>query len=221
MGSLVSTLITSARQRLNETSTAFFTDAQLVTYCNEGQKYLVRETKCLEAISTSTSVSGTQNYALPSDFYALRRLLYDGKSVKEVNFLDIDEADLDETDISGGSKNFYLWNGTIYFVPIPNRNNDTIKIYYYKTPEIITATTDTLETNTLYDDVVITYMVYLALIKDGEEEKADYQMQECNAKLSLIKRHLKEKSLTRPPRFRFSRNLSTREPLDEYYRVKG
>jgi hypothetical protein len=219
MGSLVSTIITSARQRLNETSTAFFTDAQLVTFCNEGQKYLVRETKCLEDIDTSnTSVSGTQSCALPSDFFKLRRLLYDGKSVKEINFLDIDEANIDETDYSNDPKSFYIWNDTIYFIPIPNSTGDAIKIYYYKTPTTITATTDTLETNSLYDDVIITYMVYLALIKDGEEQKADYQMQECNAKLTLIKRHLKEKSLTRPPRFRFSRNLATREPMDEYYR---
>jgi hypothetical protein len=218
LGTLISTIIASARQRLNETSTAMWTDANLVTYCNEAQKYLVRETKCLEGISTSTSVSGTQNYALPSNFYKLRRLLYDGKSVKEVSFLDIDEADIDETDISGDPKNFYIWDDSIYFLPIPNTTSDSIKIYYYKTPIAITLSSQTLETNSLYDDVIITYMVYLALIKDGEEEKADYEMQECNAKLSLVKKHIKEKSLTRPPRFRFSRNLKTREPLDDSYR---
>jgi len=217
LGTLVSTIISTARVRLNETSTAFFTDANLVTFCNEAQKYFVRETKCLEGISTSTSVSGTQNYALPSDFYKLRRILYDGKSVKEVSFLDIDEADIDETDISGDPKSFYLWNDSIYFIPIPNTTSDSIKIYYYKTPIAITLSSQTLETNSLYDDVIITYMVYLALIKDGEEEKADYEMQECNAKLSLIKKHLKEKSLTRPPRFRFSKNLATRDPMNGYY----
>lgn len=220
MGTLVSTIISSARQRLNETSTAFFTDANLVSFCDEAQKYFVRETKCLEGISTSTSVSGTQSYSLPSDFYALRRIKYDGKPVKKAGFLDIDESDIDETDYSGDPISYYIWNDSIYFIPIPNVSGDTIKIFYYKSPAIIDATTDSLEINSLYDDAIITYMVYLALIKDGEEEKADYQMQECNAKISLIKKHLKEKDMTRPPRFRFSRNLKTREPMDDYYRNK-
>lgn len=218
MGTLVSTLISSARQRLNETSTAFWTDANFVSYCDEAQKYVVRETKCLEAISTSTSVSGTQGYALPSDYLALRRLLYDGEKVFKVDFNDMDDANLDESEHSGEPTSFYIWNETIYFIPIPNKTGDSIKIYYYKSPETISATTDTLETNSAYDDVIVTYMVYLALLKDKEYEMADYQMQECNAKLLLLKRHLKESNLTRPPRFRLARNLSNREPLDEYYR---
>jgi hypothetical protein len=219
MGSLVSTIISSGRLRINESSTKFHTDANLVLYCNEAQKYVVRETKCLEAIDTSnTSISGTQNYALPSDFMALRRVLYDGKKVSKTDFLEIDESGIDETDYSGTPKSYYLWNDTLYFIPIPSVTGHAIKIFYYNNPATITATTDTLETNTLYDDLLVSYMVYLAFIKDGEEQKADYQMQECNAKLSLIKKHLKEKDLSRPPRFRFSRNLSTREPMNDYYR---
>ena len=219
MGSLVSTIISSARQRLNETGTAFFTDEQLTAFCNEAQKYFARETKCLEATDTSkTSVSGTQSYALPSDFYALKRLLYDGKIVFETSFNDIDETEIDETDYTGTPESFYIWNNKIYFIPVPDTTGDIISVYYYKMPANISATTDMLEINTLYDDTIIAYIVYLALIKDDELDKADYHMQECNAKIALIKRHLKENNLMRPPRFRFSRNLSTREPMDKYYR---
>jgi hypothetical protein len=210
LGSLVSTIISSGRLRINEVSTKFHTNADLISYCNEAQKYVVRETKCLEETSTSTSDSGIQNYALPLDFMALRRLLYNGKGVTKTDFIEIDEACIDESNLGGTPKSYYLWNDSINFIPIPNVTGDPIKIFYYKTPIAITLSTQTLEVNTLYDDLLVAYMAYLALVKDGEEPRADYQMQECNAKLAQVKKHLKEKDLSRPPRFKFSRNLSGR-----------
>lgn len=221
MGTLVSALITRARTRINETSTTFHTEANLIAYADEAQKYIVRETKCLEDIDTSTTiVSGTQEYALPTDYIAIRRITFDGIKLVSVDFTDLDEAGLDETYCTGTPTNYYIWEDYVFLYPIPGDSDvgKTLRIFYYKSPATITASTDTLETRTAYDDIAISYMTYLALIKDSESDisnldKADYMMSECNAKLMSMKNQLKEKDLSSRPRRILSENMKSRDPL--------
>jgi len=217
LGTLISTLITRSRTRINETSTTFHTDANLIAYADEGQKYVVRETKSLEGSSTTTVASGTQTYALPSDCIVIRRITFDGIKLFPIDFIELDEAGLDETDSTGTPSNYYIWNDTLCLYPIPG-GSGTLKIYYYKAPATISLSTASLETKVVYDDAIICYMTYLALIKDSESDlsnidKADYMMSECNAKILSIKNQLKEKDLSSPPRRILSENIKTRDPL--------
>jgi hypothetical protein len=89
-------------------------------------------------------------------------------------------------------------------------------MYYYKKPTAITATTDTLDIGTEFDDAMVCYMTYLACIKDDLRDKADYMMQECNAKITSIKRQRADDKLDRQPRFRVSDNLKSRDGLNAY-----
>ncbi len=221
MSTLISTLITRARTRISETSETFHTEANLIAHADEAQKYVVRETKSLEDIDTSTTiVSGTQNYALPTDNIAIRRITFDGIKLFPIDFLDIYESEIDDSASTGTPSNYYLWNDYMYLYPIPGAGNvgKTLAVYYYKAPTTITASTDTLETKEVYDDAIICYMAYLSLIKDSESDlsnldKADYMMGECNAKIGSIKNQLKEKDLSSPPRRILSENIKTRDPL--------
>jgi len=217
MATLISTLITRARTRINETSTTFHTEPNLIAYADEGQKYVVRETKSLEGSSTASTVSGTQTYALPSDCIAIRRITFDGIKLFPIDFIELDESEMDETGSTGSPTNYYIWNDTLYLYPIPG-GSGTLKIFYYKAPATIDASDDTLETKEVYDDAIVCYMTYLALIKDSESDlsnldKADYMMGECNAKIMSIKNQLKEKDLSSPPRRILSENIKTRDPL--------
>ena len=218
MASTVSSIITLIRRRLNETSTTFHTDADLIANINEAQKYIVREAEILlQGSSTTTTVSGTQNYALPLDFLYFVRLTFDGLKLFQVNFNEIDEAEFDETLDTGLPTNYYIFNDQIYLYPIPNQVK-TLRLWYYKSPTTLDETTDSLEISSNWDDVVATYAAYLASIKDDSLKKADYLMQECNAKLLSYKRKIKENKVEHP-KFRLSQNLRTRQPLsNEYYR---
>lgn len=215
MGTLVSVLNTKARRRINEESTEYHESDDFIAYADEGQKYVVRETKSLEGSSTTTTVSGTQTYALPDDCIETRRITLDGKKLFKVDFLEIDEAELDESNLTGTPTEYYIWNDTIYLL---GDGGGTLKIYYYKAPATISLSTATLETKEVYDDAIVCYMTYLALIKDSESDlsnidKADYMMGECNAKIFSIKNQLKEKDLSSPPRRILSENIKTRDPL--------
>ena len=218
MASTVSSLITKIQTRLNETNTTFHTSANLIAAVDEAQKYIVREAEILlQGSSTTTTVANTQNYTLPSDFLYFARLTYDGFKLFQVNFNEIDEAEFDETLDVGLPTNYYIFNDQFYLYPTPNQAK-TLKLWYYKAPTALTATSDSLEINSIIDDIVATYAAYLACIKDDSLLKADYLMQECNAKLLSYKRKIKENKVENP-KFRLSRNLKTRQPLDNgYYR---
>jgi len=221
MGTATSVLITKCRRRLNETSDNLHTSDDLIAYADEAQKYFVRETRCLQGISSTAVADGTQGYSLPSDFLALRRVTFDGKKIFSVSFPEIDESGTNETDTSatGTPKNFYIYNQTVYLIPIPgsSANGESLKIYYYKFPATIDATTDTLETDVVYDDIIVAYMTYLAFLKDGEFDMADYHMSECNSKIISAKRQMSTDKLSRMPRFRAFRDWRSVEPFDNYY----
>jgi len=221
MGTATSVLITKCRRRLNEIDTTFHSDADLISYADEAQKYFVRETRCLRGISTTPVSDGTQGYALPTDFLALRRITFDGKDIFGVSFFEIGESQTDETNSSatGTPKCFYIYNETIYLIPIPGSSADSesLKIYYYKFPATIDESTDELEISPAYDDIIVSYMTYRAFQKDQEFDFAKEHIQECNAKILSVKRQLASDNLSRMPRFRVSRNWRSSEPFDEYY----
>jgi len=59
-------------------------------------------------------------------------------------------------------------------------------------------------------------MTYLCCVKDDLRDKADYMMQECNAKLGEIKIQRADDKIDRQPRFRMSDNLKSRDGLNAY-----
>jgi hypothetical protein len=216
----VSALITKARRRVNEDSTTFFADADFIDFADEAQKYFVRQTRYLEGSSTTTAESGTQNYALPSDYLAHQRVTFDGKKLDRISYSEIDELNIDETDYSGLPTFYYILNEQIYLVPIPN-TTDTIKIYYYKYPITLDATADLLETPPIYDDMIVCYMCYMAYKKDAESDIssldfADYWMTECNVKIQQVKSDRQEDKLDRPVMFIPKRNHRVRTPLRDW-----
>ncbi len=221
MGTLVSKLITRTRRRINETSTTFHKDADMIAYADEAQRYIINETRPLEATSVST-IDSTQDspeqYDFPDDFIAMRRITLNGFDLFRTTFSEIREAEIREADQNGLPTMWYEWNDVIYLLPIPGSGNDgeELKLFYYKNPIELTATTDEMELDTRWDSAIIPYMAYLAWIKDEEPDFADYQLTECNAKMKSRERKQREDKLDRPPRFRVSDNLNSRYPMNAY-----
>jgi hypothetical protein len=111
-------------------------------------------------------------------------------------------------------------NGQLYLFPIPN-SVATMRLYYYKIPVTLDATSDTLETPPIYDDVIVCYMCYMAYKKDAESDIssldfADYWMTECNVKISQIKSDMQEDKLDRPVMFIPKRGYRLRTPLRDW-----
>ena len=209
------------RDRLNESSTVFHDDNAFIRYADEAQRYIARETRPLESVSTTTIDSTQTNpeqYSFPTDFLAMRRITLDGHDLFKTYFAEIREAEIRESDQTGDPEMWYEWNDVIYLLPIPGNGNngETLKLWYWKKPALLTATTDTLEIESEWDDVVIPYMEDLAWKKDGEPDFADYAMTESNSKMVSIKRQRAEDKRDSNSRFRVSDNLRSRDALHLY-----
>ena len=214
----VATLITKARRRLNQTSETFHTAADMLAYCGEAQDYIVTETNCLEEISTSSVVGDQQAYALPSDYQDMDRLLYEEQRLLRVDRTQIDELDIDETAHSGEPEVYYIYNSQYWLFPVPSAttDGDELKLYYYKKPALLTATTDSLEIDTRFDGSVVAYMAYMGFLKEKEFDMADYHLAEANAKIKSVMIKLNEKT-DGHYRMKLGRTNKFRNPLQNWW----
>ncbi len=214
----VATLITKARRRINQTSETFHTAADMLAYAGEAQDYIVTETNCLEEISTSSVVTSQQAYALPSDFQDMDRLLYEDQRVLRVDKTQIDELEIEEEEHSGEPEVYYIYDSQFWLFPIPSSSEDgnELKLFYYKKPLALSATTSSLEIDTRFDGAVVAYMTYLAFLKEKEFDMADYHLAEANAKIKSIMIKLNEKT-DGHYRMKLGRSGKFRNPLNNWW----
>lgn len=222
MGTLVSTIIDNVRDRLNEVSTTFFTDDVMIRAANQAQHFVVKENMPLEETSTTvidSTETNPEQYALPSDCLAINRVTLDNKDLFVIDFQEIKEAGIDTTLDTGSPKTCWEWDDTLFLYPTPGSgvNGQTLKIWYWCDSANITLTTNTLDVKGVYDDIIITYMMYICLIRDRKNESAQFQLEECLTKLKRLRaQKAKNRLKFKPPRFRRSDNLMTRDPLYSY-----
>jgi len=214
----VATLITKTRRRLNQTSETFHTAADMLAYCDEAQMYIVTETNCLDGLSTASIVGVQQAYALPSDFQDMDRLLYEEQRVLRVDKTQIDELDIDESEHSGIPEVYYIYNQQFWLFPIPStsEDGDELKLFYFKKPAALTATTDSLEIDTRFDGSVVAYMAYMGFLKEKEFDMADYHLAEANAKIKSVMIKLNEKT-DGHYRMKLGRTNKFRNPLQNWW----
>lgn len=212
----VSTAMARARRRLNEqSSTTFHSDADFIAYADEAQKYVAKTSECLQQKSTTLTVANQAEYAVPDDFIVMKRLLFDGKRARPINFEHIDDEGLEEANITlGGEAYYYIFADEITIIPTPAEASIPLKLFYVRIPITLTATTDSLEIPQYLEDSLVTYMTYCAWLKDIEYELADYNLAECNAKISLNKRQVYERDTDTQPAIKFAQSIKRRRPLE-------
>ncbi len=71
-------VVTAARRGYNAVDdTAFFDEAELYDYLFKAETELAHFSDCIPTTETSTTVTGTSQYTLPSGMYRIKRLTYD------------------------------------------------------------------------------------------------------------------------------------------------
>lgn len=73
------------------------------------------------------------------------------------------------TPYNGYSESFFVFAGSIYFVPpIATSGTDTIAIKYYKTHAELSANTDTILIPDIYSDAIVAYAYARTIGGEGE-----------------------------------------------------
>lgn len=165
---------TAARNRYNAASDSFYSQSEVFDLIYQAEMVLATETNCIEAVdSSTTTVSGTQGYAFPTNFIAVKRVEWNGRRLKKI---DMREDDLltalsAATTVTGDPTYYFIWNGSIYLREIPG-SAQTLKVYGYKQPTALSTNpiSTTLSVPTRHHTKLINYVTAHIAFKDKDFE---------------------------------------------------
>lgn len=187
------------RDRLNEPTAVFWTDAQLNTWINAGCLRIRRAVEDARSIDTYTVSAGQQDIVLNAWTGRMNLVEFD-PSDDNINKYTLEFKGPNEmTDIWGTYKTqpgswptwFTTWgnpggtvssssNGkelTISLFPVPTQSG-TLNVWYYRQAVTATSDSDNIDMNDSWEDVVYDYAVYQAFKADGQMDRAQEAKQE-------------------------------------------
>jgi len=134
-------IITAARLKYNATDdTTYFTEAELYGYLYQGEVELSLHSRCIEITTSTTTVTGTSQYTLPTNSFEIKRITYDGVKLRPIDFREDDALTLNDADTTDkGTPAYYvIWGDIVELRPIPDKAK-TLQFRVYKNPEVMTA----------------------------------------------------------------------------------
>lgn len=142
-----STLTTLTSLLIGDPSNKLFTTTQVQAKIQEGQERFVLDTRVLTDNTTGSIVSGTSEYALPSDVLDIKRLAVNGIELERISKFQLDlENSGDWSTTAGTPKRFYVDldpnNQKYRLHPIPQDGDvgtNNIAIEYIKIPPTLSA----------------------------------------------------------------------------------
>lgn len=117
----------------------FWADSELISLIWLACMELAMEGDLIQETYSSTTVASTQEYAIPTNAYAVKRVTCDGRKLEEISFDTDDEMTLDNnaTTATGAPTAFTLWNDVMALRPIPD-DAYTLKTYTLNRPQTLT-----------------------------------------------------------------------------------
>lgn len=129
----LSTLRSDARLLADDNGTTRFrfTDAQVNSLLNEGQKTAIARSWCVHKSYSFDLVSGTTYYSLPADYVAMKRLTSDWLDLPEMSVAALAGKNRSWEE-SSGTPSFYFVNFAsrtkVGFAPFPDTTSDTTTV---------------------------------------------------------------------------------------------
>jgi len=213
MAKTLSTLRARTRTYLDEAVQADWTDTEVDREVNEGyHKVVTAVISVFEdyylTSATANTVANQQEYALPSDFFKMRRveINYDVDNTNSVPQralpINIDSVRRDLANTTLGisvlrNPAYYLKGDVIGFIPIPTKNGtNAIKIWYIKTKTDLVNDSD--EVDIPYPDRYANIIAVFAagtLLRKGQQEEtvAARYLAEFEAGLAKMQEELEDR----------------------------
>ena len=171
--------LTRVRQQLNETTAAFWSDAEIFGYMWEGESILVGKLGMFQATTAVTTVTDTSSYTFPSGYQRISRLTYDGKKLKKADFTDrdyLDGTNYGSTPQTGKPEMYTEFAGLVYVFPVPD-DAKALRFFGEKVPTEITASASFSVPEENIQQMIPDYCVWKCSMKDGELNRADRHKQ--------------------------------------------
>lgn len=184
-------IIEAARNNLNAVSDNLWSDTELLTTLYGVELQLSRATRCIEAVSSSTtSVSGTSEYSKPTYAIDVLRVTYDGVKLQRITYDEYDVLHPSGTTTSGDPSYYVFFNDTLILDPVPSTTGDTIKIWSYNQP-VTLAASDTPSTPGRYHDALVNGLTYAMCPKDLGHPLVVFWKDKWFTSIAEVEKHVK------------------------------
>jgi hypothetical protein len=180
-------LLTRVRYVLDEPTAAFWSDAELLSWLNNGVEDIAARTKCLQASENATLRSGVVEYFVSSSYVGLTgALYYNGSSYKA-----LDRANpFDPSKGIGNAQNvgepvhYADWGGKVLLWPEPGSAVDgkTVSVFYVERPSRI-ASGDAVPVPAYLVNALEMYVASQALYKDRQDARAAWYESKYKAEI--------------------------------------
>lgn len=167
--------LTRVRTQINETTAAFWTDAEIYGYMWEAECVLAGKLGMFQATTAITTVTGTSSYTFPAGYQRISRLTYDGKKLKKGDFTDrdyLDGTNYGSTPETGRPEMYTEFAGSVYVFPVPDEAK-VLRYFGVKAPTEITAAAAFSIPEETIQQMIPDYCVWKCSLKDGELNRAD------------------------------------------------
>lgn len=140
-----SSLATLTSLLCDDPNNRLFTAAQVLAKLQEAQEKFVLDTRVLRDSATDSTVSGTQEYSLPSDVMDIVRIAVAGVELRRISKADLDFYNAARWDQTNGVPKYYYVdldpnNKVFGFYPTPNTSGSSdIAVEYVKIPPTLSA----------------------------------------------------------------------------------
>ena len=185
--SLASTIITNARTYLNETSTGFWSDTELLTWLNDGVLDIVSRTRCLEISENIILIAGQLEYNIRTDYLGIESIYYNlSGSYKGLQMAE--PKDIGHIEDVSEPVEWYEWDGKVGFSPLTleDSGGNTVTLYLILKPDVI-ALTENISIPAIYDRALTLYMVSKGHLKERRMDKAAQLMIEYTSELDRFR----------------------------------
>ena len=171
-------VLTDIRNQANEQSAAFWNNNELYSYMWTAEKKIVSLIGGIDSTDTSiTSVSGTQEYTIPTTTRTIQKAEWDSVKLKKINVTrdlnSIDWVGYGGSQTTGNPTHYYQWGRNIGLWPIPT-SAETLKLWTSENAAEITRSSTAFTVDLIFHDIIPDYCLFRMYMKDKDNENAAF-----------------------------------------------
>jgi len=173
-------IFSQIRNQANESSAAFWSDAEIYQLMTDGENLVSTELGCTQDSTSFSTGDGTREYTIGSDMGRVHRLTWDTLRLRQIDINQLDELEGNSyggsTDQTGQPEYYYLYGSLLGFSPVP-QSTKNCSIYYNKIPTAISVSSTSFTIKQQYAYPITSYCLWMMFVKDQQlqEEASFYQ----------------------------------------------
>lgn len=171
------------RAQFNEltANATFLTENEIHTWQWEAENHLCSIIGYIEATTTHSTVTDTSEYTLPDNCLKIARVSYSGKRLKHMDDRDIELQEGTSAGSSRGTgepKGYRIWGGMCKVSPVPDAATSLAFEFFKGASMVATASTLFTLSDTVIQQMIPSYCLWRASLKDKDYDNADRYQQE-------------------------------------------